>query len=53
MHPRVWDPVVLWHIFIVSEIKGVYNDMVSEITQGPKRTAKGELKIVPVVYCMT
>ena len=51
--PKVWDPAVFWHVFLVSVTKSVYNSMRSEATRGTKRTANGELKGVPTVCFMT
>ena len=51
--PRVWDPGVFWHVFLVSVIKSVYNSMRLEAIRGMKRTAKGKSKGVAAVYFMT
>ena len=51
--PRVWDPAVFWHVFLVSTTKSVYNIMRSKATRRMKRTAKGESKDVPTVCFMT
>ena len=51
--PRVWDPAVFWHVFLVSVTNSMYSSMRSKAIWGMKRTVKGESKGVSAMCFMT